>query len=213
MKRIVPLMLTLSFALASCMPPFIQSSASPTPAVDVAASAAAMIQTLAAQTSQAAGTPTLAASATPPIAASSTPTPVPTSTATLPATETASPTNVTGTPGTPGSTPTLIATPVSETATLHAQFFGTRPPLVPSGRMILQNRAHAEVYVSFQCINEEDSLTILEYPVTRWMELKFPSGKCNYVAWVGGRQFLGKFALERGGQRTIIFFRDQIKVK
>lgn len=204
MKRILPLVLTLSFALTSCMPPFILGAASPTPGVNVEASVAAMIQTGAAQTQQAMPSVTPVPSSTPVIAASSTRTPAPTATAS------ATPTNVTGTPG---NTATLIATPVSETATLHAQFFGTRPPLVPSGRLILQNRAHAEVYVSFQCINEEDSLTILEYPVTRWMEVKFPSGKCNYVAWVGGRQFLGKFALDRGGLRTMIFFRDQIKIK
>jgi hypothetical protein len=208
MKRILPLVLTLSFALAGCMPPFVLGASSPTPGVDVEASVAALIQTGAAQTRQAMPSSTPLPSSTPVIAASSTRTPVRTSTGLSTATST-----MTQHAGTPGNTSTLPPTPVSQTATLGAQFFGTRPPLVPSGRLILQNRAHAQVYVSFQCINEEDSLTILEYPVTRWMELKFPSGKCNYVAWVGGREFLGNFALDRGGLKTIIFFIDRIKIK
>ena len=210
MKRIIPVVLTLSFALASCMPPFVLTPSSPTPAVNVEASAAAMIETLSALTEQAAPSAAVMPSFTA-VVTTATRTAVPTATATQAGTST--PTGVAGTPAAPTGTATLVPTPVSETATLHAQFFGTRPPFVPSGRLILQNRSHAEVYVSFQCINEEGSLTILEYPVSRWMEVKFPSGKCNYVAWVGGREFVGKFALERGGLRTIIFFSDQIKIK
>jgi hypothetical protein len=122
------------------------------------------------------------------------------------------------TAGTQTVSGTLVATIVpgttaSPTPTLGARFFGTRPPLVPSGRLILRNRSHAEAYVSFQCINKEKTLSILEYPVSKWMEVRIPSGKCDYVAWVGGRQFLGKFSLDTGGQKTIIFFIDRILIK
>jgi hypothetical protein len=118
-------------------------------------------------------------------------------------------TNVTGTPG----TATVTTTPATPTTTLHAQFFGTRPPLVPSGLLLLLNRSHAEAYVSFQCINRENTLSIFEYPVGKWMQVRIASGKCDYVAWVGGRQFTGKFSLDTGGQRTITFYKDRIRIK
>jgi len=140
--------------------------------------------------------------------------PTSTPTATVPPTATSLAAGTT----TAGVSGTLVATivtvgPATATPTLHAQFFGTLPPLVPSGRLILRNRSHAEAYVSFQCINRENTLSILEYPVAKWMEVKIPSGKCDYVAWVGGRQFLGKFSLDTGGQKMIIFYLDRILIK
>ncbi|MGE5251941.1 MAG: hypothetical protein ACM3QS_17185 [Bacteroidota bacterium] len=208
MRRVHLVALCLSLGLSACMPAFLQQTVNPTPLPNLEATAAALAATMAVQTLQAMPSPALAPSETAVI--------LPVSSNTAAASPTASWTATlpggTGTPGTT-ATPIMSVTPAGPTSTLHAQFFGTRPPLVPSGRLLLMNRSHAQAYVSFQCINMKGSLTILEYPVTRWMELKFPSGKCDYVAWVGGREFVGKFALDTGGQRTIIFYIDRIKIK
>jgi hypothetical protein len=112
-------------------------------------------------------------------------------------------------PGTPSAT----FTPVTYTATLGFQSYGTLPPLVPSGKLLLMNKSHAQAYISLQCVNKEGTLSIMEFPVGKWTEVKAPSGKCNYVAWVGGRQFSGKFSLDSGGQRTITLFKNRIKIK
>ena len=78
---------------------------------------------------------------------------------------------------------------------------------------MLSNRSHAQAYISLQCINKEGTLSIMEFPVSKYTEVKVPSGKCDYVAWVGGRQFTGKFTLDTGGQRTITLYKNRIKIK
>jgi hypothetical protein len=182
------------------MPAFLQQAVNPTPTVDAQGTALMLQVTANAQTQEALPSPTL----------------VPTSTGfTGPATNTATlPPTWTGTlAGTATPTASPVPPAASATPTLGVRFFGTRPPLVPSGRMIMMNRSHAEAYVSFQCINKEGTLSILEYPVGRWMEVRIPSGKCKYVAWVGGREFVGSFSLDTGGEKRIVFFKDRVTIK
>ncbi len=207
MKKLLLPVLGLSLLLNACMPAFLEQTVKPAPSA-VAASPTAV---------PASSTPVILPSATP----LPTHTPQPTSTP-LPPTPTASLTPVpltasaTGTVTTatlgPG-TPSLTYTPVTYTATLGFQSFGTLPPLVPSGKIMLSNRSHAQAYISLQCINKEGTLSIMEFPVSKYTEVKVPSGKCDYVAWVGGRQFTGKFSLDTGGQRTITLYKNRIKIK
>jgi hypothetical protein len=224
---------SLSFVLTACMPAFLEGLTNPTPVIDVAATSAAQEATLAAQTLGALPTATQVPSSTPVIADTLTSTlpPIPSDTpsltgtpptATLPVTGTvftatlavsgtaasltASPTHITGTPG------TFAAVTASITPTLGIRYYGTIPPLVPSGRVVMINKAHAEAYISFQCINQEGTLSVMEFPVERWREEKIPSGRCKYVAWVGGRQFVGSFTLDTGGQRRIIFYKDRVGI-
>jgi hypothetical protein len=204
------LALSMSLALSACMPAFLQQTANPTPTVDIAATSAAFEATMIAQTFAALPSPTLFASSTPEVLpATDTPTGFPTSTEILAASGTAAPSS----PGSATSTPVVFTGSATETPTLGVMYFGTIPPLVPSGRIILVNRSHAQAYVSFQCINKEGTLSILEYPVGRWMEEKIPSGKCKYVAWVGGREFIGEFSLATGGQKLMTFYLDRVRIK
>jgi hypothetical protein len=204
MKKLLLVVLSLSLTLSACMPAFLEQTInpapSPSPVVPVEASASP--------------TPEILPTATQ--VPSKTATAIPTNTnSPLPPTETASPT-LTSTPMTitPGpGTPTLTFTPVTFTATLGFQSFGTLPPLVPSGKILLMNKSHAQAYISLQCINKEGTLSIMEFPVGKWTEVKVPSGKCDYVAWIGGRQFVGKFSLDTGGQRTITLYKNRIKIK
>lgn len=197
MKRSLLFALCLSLLLSACMPAFVQQALNPTPTPDLGATAAAQ--------------PTDVQPTASPVPSDTLVVVVPTNT---PAPSSTPPSSLT-----PSVTPTAGAsfTPTaahpSETPTLGAMFFGTLPPLVPSGRMIMINRSHAQAYVSFQCINKEGTLSILEYPVGRWSEVRIPSGKCDYVAWVGGRQFNGRFSLDTGGELRIVFFKDRITIK
>lgn len=202
MKRLLLLALSLSLALNACMPAFLQQALNPTPAVNAEATSAALNAPTLAQPTQPLPTASPVPSNTPVVVAS---------------TSTRVPTLTPGASNTPAGTATPSATPVpavsSATPTLGVRFFGTLPPLVPSGTMVLINRSHAEAYVSFQCTNLEGTLSIAEYPVGRWMEVKISAGKCKYVAWVGGREFSGSFTLDRGGTKRMVFFLDRVMFK
>lgn len=206
MKKLLPFVLGLSLILSACMPAFFTQASNPTPTT--APSLMAPVE------APASATPEILPTATQ--APTKTATAIPTSTnSPLPPTETASST-LTNTPasGTPGQgTPTLTFTPVTFTATLGFQSFGTLPPLVPSGKLLLMNKSHAQAYISIQCVNKEGSVSIIEFPVGKWTETKAPAGKCDYVAWIGGRQFTGSFSLDTGGQRTITLYKNRIKIK
>jgi hypothetical protein len=208
MKKLLPLVLGLSLILSACMPPFLEQTINPAPSATEASSAAIVTET---QAPQPTATLVPASTATPAPTSTNSP-PPPTETSTLPPTEAGA--TATATAFTPGpGTPTLTFTSVTFTATLGFQSFGTLPPLVPSGKILLMNKSHAQAYISLQCINKEGTLSIMEFPVSKWTEVKVPSGKCDYVAWVGGRQFAGKFSLDTGGQRTITLYKNRIKIK
>ena len=210
MRRMLLLALSMSLALCACMPAFLQQTTNPTPTIDLAATSAAFDATTIAQTFAALPSPTLFASSTPLVLpVTDTATAIPTSADTL----AASATIVSATPSRATSTHIVFTGIATETPTLGVMYFGTIPPLVPSGRIILVNRSHAQAYVSFQCINKEGTLSILEYPVGRWMEEKIPSGKCKYVAWVGGREFVGEFSLATGGEKLMTFYLDRVRIK
>ncbi|MBK8784041.1 MAG: hypothetical protein IPO22_20130 [Anaerolineales bacterium] len=234
MKKLLALVFVLGFSLSACIPAAFQSSAdNPTPISEVALQATAAI--LSQQTLQSLPTATTAPSNTPVV---TTPTNTPTQatptetqnpilltlTATLgtgtvtPGTEAAAGTVIPGASTTTGTTsandtPSNTPNPLTPTTTPHPQFYGTLPPNLPYGNIILTNQAEAEVYISLRCVTANGNVTILEYPVKKAIDVEAPVGKYTYVAWVGGREFTGAFSLSEEKMLKIDFFKNKITVK
>lgn len=229
MKKTFALIIMLGFSLSACMPAVFQSQpASPTPISEAALQATAAL--LSQQTLQALPTPTSAPSNTPVV---TTPTNTPTQatptetqnpilltlTATL-GTGTVPPgTEIVGTQlaasnGTPQTTAVSV-TPNSLTGptTPQPQFFGTLPPDIPYGSIVLTNKSEVEVYISLRCETSKGNVTILEYPVKKYVDAEAPIGQYTYVAWVGGREFTGAFSLSDTHIVKIDFFKNRITIK
>lgn len=231
MKKLFFLAVIFSVILSACLPAALQPQAtSPAPvSVENLEATAAIISQ---QTLQALPTQTLVPSVTPVIM-------TPSETATLATpTETQNPilltltatlgtgtVTVDGTSGTPvtsipGGLP-FTTTPGSTlnpaigivTGTPHPQHYGTMPPNLPYGRVILVNKSKAEVYVSLQCTTKEGYVTIIEYPVKSTIETKAPAGKYVYVIWVGGKQLIGDFSLSQAQDLKITIFKDRAVLK
>jgi hypothetical protein len=224
MKRLIFLLAVLSIILTACLPASVQTQAAPT--ANLEATAAILSQ----QTLQSLPTPTLLPSETPVIVPpSETPTqPTPTETqnpilltltATL-GTGTVAANGISGTQLTsiPGSlqattTPSSTLDPAIATGTAHFQYYGTMPPNLPFGEVILINKSKAEVYVSLQCTTKEGYVTIIEYPVKNTVEAKAPIGQYVYVIWVGGNKLVGDFSLTHEKDIKITIFKDRATVK
>ena len=239
MKRTAVFVLATAFILSACIPalPSLQQPEE-APAVDVGATDAALAQTLEADTLDSLPTPTLEpATDTPEPTAnptetitetatiSTTETLIPDTTITetvtpdpnITATETGKAVTVTGTVSTStvtatGTLPTATQYTPTATVTLHARFFGTLPPALPSGKVKLINKSKAEVYISMHCTTIDGYTTIIEYPVAGRMSVPAPAGKYTYVAWVGGRQFQGSFSLGVRDDVEITFEKDKVKI-
>ena len=208
MKKTV-LVVAAALLLGACIP----SNLVPTqqqPNVDVAATANANLQTFVAQTLTAQPTPTMA-----PVTDTPTPTAVlfeasPTGTSTdLPIP------NLTSTPATAtGGAPITATAPVSGARTLvptlTVRLYGTLPPAVPFGYIMLINKAKAEAYISLQVTTRQGGPTILEYPVPGTEKIKAPSGYYLYVAWVGGNKMVGNFSLHEDDSLCITLYKDKV---
>lgn len=227
MKKIIALVILLSTLLSACLPAAFQpQAANPTPVSEVVLQATAAI--LAQQTIQALPTNTALPSNTPVV---TTPTNTPTQAT---ATETQNPIllTLTATLGTgtvaPGTFVAGVSTattgvgtlqasntpnPLTPSTTPHPQFYGTLPPAVPYNYIVLTNKAEVEVYISLRCETPSGSVTILEYPVKKLIEVEAPVGQYTYVAWVGGRQFTGAFALSKDKAIKIDFFKSRVAIK
>jgi hypothetical protein len=222
MRKIFLLFIGFSLVLSACLP----NSTSPAPEINLEGTANALVQqTLQAQPQP---SPTLVPSNTPVV---TTPTltlipPTPTETqnsflltltATLGTGTAAGSTGPSETPtvtatGTlPTSTPTTAAIAIP-TETLHPRFYGTLPPSLPSGTVTLINKSKTEAYISLQCTTSDGNVTIIEYPVSGGFDVKAPSGKYIYVAWVGGNKMTGSFGLSTGDQVTIQLYKDKVVV-
>lgn len=205
MKRTIVLWVAMTLLLSACIPA-LPSLQQPTlaPVIDAQATDSAMAATLVAETLNALPTPTLEpATDTPTPTATETESPSPTSTLT----ETPTPE--------PNTEVTVTATSAAAiaTETLHPRFFGTLPPALPSGKVTLVNKAKVEVYVSLQCTTQDGNTTVIEYPVYGRQKVSAPAGKYKYVAWVGGREFLGAFSLSKGEDLSITFNKDKVTIK
>lgn len=110
--------------------------------------------------------------------------------------------------GTATRTPSPTAT-----GTLYPQHYGTMPPNLPSGTILLLNRSRTEVYISLQCTTSDGYTTIIEYPVGSKVKTQAPAGRYIYVAWVGGNKIVGKFKLDRFQDLTLTIYKDRVEIK
>lgn len=189
----------------------------PSPIVDSAGTAEALLQTAIIQTLTAQPTITFA-----PAVSSATPT-LPIAEATLTSTETptlaAEPTNTiaTGTFEVPTATDFVTPLPttglISSSQTPGVLTYGTLPPAVPFSNITLINRAKTQAYISLQVVTAEGGPTIIEYPVRGQIKIEAPVGQYLYVAWVGGRKMVGEFRLHRDEDLEILLYRDQVVIK
>jgi hypothetical protein len=217
MKRTAVLVLAIVFLLSACIPSSFFEQPTVAPPVDSGATEEAMAATLVAGTLNALPTPTLvpATGTLEPTATDTEPPPAtPTATETLTSEpNTTAETMVSETTTITGTLPTTTQAVATTTETLHPRFYGTLPPAIPFGKVRLVNKAKADVYVSLQCMTIDGSKTIIEYPVFGSFRVSAPAGRYNYVAWVGGRQFLGSFRLSKGEDLTITFNKDKVTIK
>jgi hypothetical protein len=230
MKNLFVPGIALVLMLSACLPTASQQPAAATLAPVSEPNVQATVEVSVQQTLQSLPTPTLAPSNTPVmVTATQAATQTPQSTST----ETQNPilltltatlgtgTAVTSTPGTPGTlqpTATSVvnvnpAFSATVTETPHLQYYGTMPPFLAYSNITLNNKSKSEVYISLQCTTSEGYKTIIEYPVSGQIKTNAPVGKYIYVAWVGGRQFTGKFALGDGKDLVINIFKDHLEIK
>jgi hypothetical protein len=112
---------------------------------------------------------------------------------------------VTGTPPTPTITPTDL---------MVTRVYGTQPPYVDYGRIELRNLSKTQVYISFQCTTPEGYYVVEEYPVGgSYFKVSVAAGHCQYVAWVGGREFTGEFGLSRFEELIITFKKQSVTIQ
>ena len=229
MKRSAAIVLAMVFFLSACtsiLPS--QQQPNEAPGVDAQATDQALAATMVMETLNALPTPTTEPATNTPeptathteVVASSTETAIETltpdpnatdnPTGTLETATESAPVTVTGT--LPTATQVQPGTP-TPTETLYARFYGTLPPSVPFGKVRLINKSKAEVYISMHCTTADGYTTIIEYPVEKRLRVSAPAGSYTYVAWVGGRQFLGWFNLNRNGDIEITFEKNEVTIK
>lgn len=90
--------------------------------------------------------------------------------------------------------------------------WGTLPPEVPFSQIHLSNRSRTQAYISLQVTTQQGGLTIIEYPVQRFVKFKAPIGYYLYVAWVGGNKMVGNFTLRRNEDISITLYRDRVVI-
>ena len=234
MKRLVILLSAFALALAACGPT--------TPSVQDSATNEAYVLTVAALTMAAKPTLTMPPSQTPlptsTLASTATSTPKPnatstptatagttTATSSTPATATVTGSTVSSTSTVTGTLPsptyTVTGTPPTATRTasptvtqdMVTRVYGTQPPYVQYGRVHLINLSNRDVYISFQCTTPDGYHSIQEYPVYGRTTVSIPVGRCDWVAWVAGKQFTGRIGLGRFEELTMTFKKNSITIK
>jgi hypothetical protein len=228
MKKMLVVIVMLGFTLSACLPAFTQPQADSSPPPISEADLRATAEILSQQTLQAlptlppppSETPVIVTETETPILETATETPNPvllTLTATLgtgtPAAGEQASESTSDASGNPTGTPNVPLNPLTLTNTPRPLFYGTLPPSLPYGSITLINKAKADAYISLRCVTRDGNVTFLEYPVKKSVTAKAPAGSYTYVAWVGGRQFLGSFSLAKDGELTITLFKDSIAIK
>jgi hypothetical protein len=218
MKKFTVFALLCTLALGACQA--ISPPTNPAPNVDSQGTVNAMIQTANAQTLTAQPSPTTA----PP---TSTVTPIlveasPTATATALNTDTpladltTTPATATSGPTATGLIPTFTSTAavgqLTASPTNGILTYGTLPPENrPFTQITILNKSKAEAYISLQIVTDQ-GYTIIEYPVEKIVRIKIPTGNYTYVAWVGGRKFVGYFHASELSEPVITIFKDKIVI-
>lgn len=199
--------------IAACLP--LTPVPNPSPVVDTAGTAEAIMMTSVVQTLTAQPTHTSA-----PQVNSATPTftqeVVPVSTETAPPEVDPTSTAATGTFEVPTSTDIPATLPIglaTTTQTPAILTYGTLPPAVPFSNITLINRAKTQAYISLQVVTAEGGPTFIEYPVSGQIKIKAPTGHYLYVAWVGGRKMVGEFRLHKNEDLSVILYRDRVEIK
>jgi len=214
MNKLTIFTLVCVFALGACSP---APASATTP--DLVGTVNSIAETAQAQTLAAQPSPTVTSvqnTPTPPVVESSA-----TST-TVVNTDTPQP-NLTTTPATATSgaqnpNPTSTFTPVAAsgsvtlTPTLGVLTYGTLPPANrPYTQVTLVNKSKSQAYISLQVVTDQ-GYTIIEYPVEGFIKVSIPTGSYTYVAWIGGRQFVGYFTVSNNDEPTITLFKDKVTI-
>lgn len=235
MKKKLVLLLVLSFLFSACLPAFATETVNvPTPIseADLQLTAAVFSQqtlnAIPSDTSVPTETPVIVTATNTGVPETATETQNPvllTLTATL-GTGTVTAENVTGTletvtsavisgtlpfTGTPSATNNPFSTATS-TIEPQPQFYGTLPPNLPFGSIVIYNKSKVDAYISLRCETKDGYVTYLEYPVGFKVTSKAPAGQYTYVAWVGGREFTGSFSLAKDGDITITLLKNKVTV-
>jgi LysM repeat protein len=112
----------------------------------------------------------------------------------------------------PGSSWFNVGT--SSTGTSGDLSYGTVPAKASYRTINLINYANADVYVSFQGVTKTDQVNVtFEYSVDGSRTVSIPAGQYHYVAWVGGKEFVGDFKLREGVSLSIRFYPDRVTVR
>jgi len=225
MKKFTVFALICSLALGACQLSLPTSPTTPAPNVDTAGTVNAAMQTAHAQTLTAQPSPTAVpptstftpvlaeASPTPTLPPSITDTPVLDLTAAF-FTATSVPTSVGATATGTGTifTATPMAGQLTASPTNGILTYGTLPPQNrPFTTATIINKSKAEAYISLQVVTDQ-GYTIIEYPVKKIVTVKIPTGEYTYVAWVGGRKFVGFFHTSQLGGPVITIYKDKIVI-
>lgn len=92
--------------------------------------------------------------------------------------------------------------------------YGTVPVKASFRTIHLINYANADVYVSLQGTTSTDKVNVIyEYSATSSKTVSVPVGQYHYVAWVGGKQFVGDFNLREGVTLSMKFYPDRVTVR
>jgi len=223
MKKFTVFALICSVALGACQLSLPTSPTNPAPNVDTAGTVNAAMQTAHAQTLTAQPSPT-AVPPTPtftPVLAEASPTALPSITDTPVIDLTAAFATATSVPGTIAATSTgtgtiFTATPAAGQLTASPTngilTYGTLPPENrPFTEITILNKSKAEAYISLQVVTDQ-GYTIIEYPVKKIVTVKIPTGEYTYVAWVGGRKFVGYFHTGQLEASVITIYKDKIVI-
>jgi LysM repeat protein len=112
----------------------------------------------------------------------------------------------------PGSSWFIVgSTSTESTADLS---YGTVPAKAAYRTIKLINYANADVYISLQGTTDTDKVNVIyEYSVDGSRTVSVPVGQYHYVAWVGGKQFVGDFKLREGVTLSMKFYPDRVNVQ
>lgn len=92
--------------------------------------------------------------------------------------------------------------------------YGTVPAKASYRTIKLINYANADVYVSLQGVTATDKVNVtFEYSVNGSRTVSVPVGQYHYVAWVGGKEFVGDFKLREGVTLSMKFYPDRVNVQ
>lgn len=92
--------------------------------------------------------------------------------------------------------------------------YGTVPVKASYRTIHLTNYSNADVYVSLQGTTYTDKVNVIyEYSATSSKTVSVPVGQYHYVAWVGGKQFVGDFKLREGVSLSMKFYPNRVTVR